>query len=50
MKNKKNLAIYGVTGAAAGFGISKLMKTSKKTSIIMTIALAGVGAWLGNRS
>jgi uncharacterized membrane protein YeaQ/YmgE (transglycosylase-associated protein family) len=50
MKNTQNAALYGIVGGAAGFGITKLCKGSKKTAIMIGIALALVGAYVGNNN
>lgn len=46
--NKKKAAMFGAAGAGAGFLITKYaMKSSKKTVMITTIALAIVGLAVG---
>jgi hypothetical protein len=50
MKNTKKAAIYGAAGAAAGYGIAKYAKTSKKTTLGLIIGLAVIGALVGNNS
>jgi uncharacterized membrane protein YeaQ/YmgE (transglycosylase-associated protein family) len=50
MKNTKNAVIYGAVGAGVGYGICKMAKAGKKATMISVIALAVVGAFIGNNN